>query len=180
VLESDAEPPWNWPTYRQASGTPVPTHVPVMLPPLPSGFVGQLIDLIETIPPDEARPLVTLVRRVQVQHTRSLAGRQRILNQPAELVLRADLLCLLIDAIEVQTRCNRLIPYARGEKPAPLAVLSEEDVKRYAFKTVSSPLLEEIGEQIDFNTGFDASWLDGSDAAADRRPSAPLPDLHGD
>jgi hypothetical protein len=58
--------------------------------------------------------------------------------------------------------------------------LSQEDVKRYAFKTVSSPLLEEIGEQIDFNTGFDASWLDGSDAAADRRPSAPLPDLHGD
>jgi hypothetical protein len=160
VLESNEDAPWTWPTGKAAPGsTTFATGVPVMIPPLPSGLVGQLIDLIETIPPDHARPLVTLVKRVQIQHSRALALQQRILSpRQGQMVVRSNVLACLIDAIEVHARCARLFPYARGEIMAPPAVVSTDDVQGSALLAVYAPVLDEVAAQIDHYATTQTSW----------------------
>jgi hypothetical protein len=141
--------PWRWPIDQQ-------------IPPLPSGFVGQLTDLIEAIPLDYARPLVTLVKRAQIQHSRALDLQQRILSpRQGEIVVRANLLLCLIDATEVRARCERLFPYARGEMSAPPAAVSADDVQRAAFLAVRASLLDEVAAEIDRYAASKAvSWPD--------------------
>jgi hypothetical protein len=167
VLEnSGANFPLHWPRQRPAPGTPLwpppPLPPPVMLPPLPSEFVGQLTDLIEAITPDHAQPLVTLVKRVQIQHSRALDLQRRILGpREGEIVVRTNTLARLIDAIEVHARCVRLFPYARGEVPAPPAVVSADDVQRSAFLAVRAPVLDEVAVEIDRYAATEISWPDG-------------------
>ena len=147
VLETGAG--GRWPTYQR-------------IPPLPTGFVGQLTDLIETIPTDQARPLVMLVKRVQIHHSRALLLQQSMLRpQPGEIVDRKNLLYRLIDAIEVHAGCERLFSYGRGDMPAAPAVISVDDLKRTAFFQVGrASLLEEVVAEIDHRAATEAPWPD--------------------
>ena len=163
VLEPSVDPglrppgpgrPWDWPTYEHLPLTPA------LLPSLPSGFVEQLTDLIEAIPPDHARPLVILVRRVQIQHARALNLQRRILSpREEETVVQMNVHLCLIDAIEVRARCDRLFPYARGGMQAPPAV-SADDVQRAAFQIVRASLLDGVAAEIDRYAAARASWPD--------------------
>ena len=140
-----------------------PMRGPAVVPQLPSGFVGQLTDLIEAIPPDHARPLITLVKRVQFQHARALDLQQRILSpRPGGvIVLRMNVLHCLIDAIEVRARCDKLLPYARGKMQAPPAAVSADDVQRAAFfQTMGPSLRDEVAAEIDRYAAAQASWTD--------------------
>ena len=146
-----APPPWRWPMLGRA-----------VVPQLPSGFVGQLTDLIEAIPPDYARPLITLVKCVQFQHARALDLQQRILSpRQGEIVLRMNVLLCLIDATEVRARCDKLLPYARGKMQALPAAVSADDVQRPAFfQTMGPSLRDEVAAEIDRYAATKPSWPD--------------------
>jgi hypothetical protein len=149
---------------------PIPWQWSEELPPLPAGFVGRLIDLIEAIPSDHARPLATLVRRMQHQHSRATDLRQAILslswlphnrvNVNLAPVYTEDVLARLIDALVVHASCQVLLPYARGEIPAPPAAVSPDDVRRAAFLAARVSLLDEVTAEIDRYAATQASWPD--------------------
>jgi hypothetical protein len=156
---------WGWPMDRQAPGaTPFHPLAPRPIPSLPDGFVGRLTDLIETITLNQARPLVSLVKRVQIQRRRALTLQQRILRpRQGEIVVRTNVIASLIDAIEVHARCDRLFPYARGEVTVPPAEVSADDVQQSASQTVTAPpLLNEVAAEIDRYAATQASWPDQS------------------
>ena len=118
--------------------------------PLPSGFTEQLIDLIETIPSNHARPLVALIRCVQIQHSRAETWQRDILSNDREkTVVRDNLVDSLIDACEVQVRCDALFAYARGEVAQPPATISADAIAARAFFLVpNDPPLGEVKEKI--------------------------------
>ena len=131
------------------------------IPPLPSGLTEQLTDLIETIPPDHARPLVNLIKCVQVQHSRAETWQRDIPSGGKEkLVVRANLITSLIDACEVHARCDALYPYARGNSAQPPATISASAIGGVAFYFAPGGLLpDEVAVEID-RLAATSTWPD--------------------
>jgi hypothetical protein len=144
------------------------------LPLLPTGFVGQLTDLIEAIPPDHARSLTTLVRRVQRQHARAVEFRREVLSldEPKQnklIIVAGERVSILdaehvygclIDAIEIHANCGVLFPYARGGVSSPAATISVDNIQRSAFLTVPDSILDQVREEIDRLATTSGDWPD--------------------
>jgi hypothetical protein len=105
----------------------------LIIPSLPDGLVSALTDLIEASEPDHAKPLIALVRQVQIQHARMRDMQRRAGSQTGSLLLRANVVGRVIDSAEVYARCESLFAYARGEATAPAAPIKADDVKRALF-----------------------------------------------
>ena len=150
ILDASDWPPVPPPSSAAPAELPYP-RVDQQIPPLPSGFVGQLTDLIEAIPAAHGRPLIILVQRVQIQHSAAVSLQHRLLDLTGEdIVGRTDGLRCLIEACEVHARCEALLGYARGEEAQPPATISAGDVGRSAFAIApSGPLLDEVTAEID-------------------------------
>ncbi len=72
----------------QPSSSPVKAPG-LSVPSLPPGLVDQLTELIEASEPDHARPLIVLVRRVQIQHARMRDMQRRAGSQTGSILVRA-------------------------------------------------------------------------------------------
>jgi hypothetical protein len=102
-------------------------------PPLPAGLVDRLTELIEASEPDHARPLIVLLRRVQIQHARLRETERRASGQGGSILVRARVVGCVIDAAEIYARCEKLFAYARGTAKAPATIISSDDVKSALF-----------------------------------------------
>jgi hypothetical protein len=102
----------------------------LLFPPLPDGLVGQLIELIETIEQDHARPLIVLVRRLQIHQARTRDTQRRAASQLGNVLVWSNVVGRVIDAVEIYARCDKLFIYARGEAGIPAALISSDDVRR--------------------------------------------------
>ncbi len=125
-------------------------------PALPTGLVDTLIELIEAIESDHARPLVVLLRRLQIQHARARDIQQRVTGQHGKILLRNNVVGGVIDAAEIHARCSKLFAYARGCATVPAAAISSNDVKQALFLML--PCLgdaEELGQKIDHRATAD-------------------------
>jgi hypothetical protein len=92
----------------------------IQFPSLPSGLVSGFTDLIETSDEAHGRPLIDLIRRIQVQHARALNIQERATGQQAgSLLLASNLIAAVFDAAEIFARCGALFMYSRGEATEP-------------------------------------------------------------
>jgi hypothetical protein len=99
-------------------------------PPLPVGLVDRLIGLIEASEQDHARPLIILLRWVQIQHARCLNTMRRARDG---YLPRLHIVDRMIDAAEIYARCEKLFAYSRGTANAPAAAITADDVKKALF-----------------------------------------------
>jgi hypothetical protein len=111
------------------------------IPPLPSGFTEQLTDLIEVIPPAYAKPLIELIRCVQLQHSRAMTWQREVLRETRS-VLYSNLITSLVRTCEVHARCTALSDYAHNitaQPPPP--TISAREVKDAAFSLAGTGMV---------------------------------------
>jgi hypothetical protein len=120
------------------------------LPPLPSGFVDRLSELIEQANPAFAEALTTLIRVVQIQCTGSSVLPNSLRIRPEVMrdeVLRSNVVFGMINTAEVLAWCVKLTPFARGTEKTPPTRISVGDMKR-AAEWVDPAILDELTEWI--------------------------------
>jgi hypothetical protein len=138
------------------SEPPEAIHVPpgaLLVPPVPNGLESRLTELIETTACNHTRPLIVLIRRLQIQQgrAREMGGRGT--------VTRADLIGGVIDAAEIFARCSKLFPYARGETDAPVSALTSNFVKQVLWAmSIDLPDMEPLIKEIELRAKGDQNW----------------------
>ncbi len=105
----------------------------LMFPPLPIGLVAWMTEMIEVSEPTHGRPLITLVRQVQINHARVRALQTEASESGKGILFRNNLVGRVIDAAEIYARCGKLITYTRGMAEAPAAEITSDDVKQALF-----------------------------------------------
>lgn len=102
----------------------------VQFPSLPVGLVADLTDLIEASDENHGRPLIDLIRRVQIQHARALSIQDRATGHNLVSVTTVNnLKAGVLDAAEIFARCSALFEYARGEATTPAEPITFKNVR---------------------------------------------------
>ena len=121
----------------------------LQFPSLPDELVSRLTELIEATDSDRARPLIILVRRLQIHHARARDTQMRSTAQQGSILVRTNVVGRVIDAAEIYARCEKLFVYARSDADVPVAAVSPDDVKN-ALLLISASLtdMEELEQGI--------------------------------
>lgn len=100
----------------------IPGHIVVsQFPTIPQDLEKRFEQVIETCDASEARPLIILIRRLQIQNSRikQIQGSSQLTLIPRNLRNR------LIDAAEIYARCSALFGWARDDEAATGITASE-------------------------------------------------------
>jgi hypothetical protein len=151
-------------TATYASLLALPTSQPIKAPDLqfasrPGGLVGRLAEVIEASVSDHARPLVILVRCLQVQQARARTAQRRSRAEHGSILVRANAVQWVIDAVELQARCGMLLAYARGDAETPAAPISSGYLKKTLSEVlIDDPAITELTESIERRAAVDQDW----------------------
>ena len=96
-------------------------------PPLPHDLLARVSQVIESCDELEARPLIILSRRLQIQHSRIRQLQGDSSGRSPLSLITPNLQARLIDAAEVYARCGALFGWARGDDVA--SGITASDVK---------------------------------------------------
>ncbi len=119
-------------------------------PSLPLDIVGQMTDLISASKPNHAKPLIILMRRLQIHHARMRDTQRRAWGKDGSILVRANVVHRVIDSAEVYARCEKLFQYARSNTDAPAPAISPNDVQLALFLIPTGlPDVKEMGNEID-------------------------------
>jgi hypothetical protein len=98
------------------------------VPAVPAEALFTLRQSIEFGDDRVAEAIADLIRKIQIQHTRIIGTKSRLLS-PDETVLRTNLLDYIVDALEVHARASNLFRYARRETEHAPAEPNSDNVK---------------------------------------------------
>jgi hypothetical protein len=124
---------------QQRSNASRTTLENVNFPPLPPDLVENFRQIIEASREAEARPLIILIRRVQIQHSR--VGQIQRNGRSLLTLVRPGLEHRMIDAAEIYARCASLFDYARGADLKQMPQITPNDVKT-ALRVMRTGLLD--------------------------------------
>ncbi len=139
-------------TYLRLLAVPIAqaSQSRTQFPSLPPAFSDRLIELIEASEQDHASPLISLLRRVQIQRARAKNAESRTMGRSGHLLTQRNLEDGLIDTSEIHARCAKLFVYARGESELPASDIFAADVKSsLSILTISEQTQPNLNDQID-------------------------------
>jgi len=102
----------------------------LQFPSLPPGLIQGLSDLIEVSEEAHSKPLIDLVRRVQIVSARMADVQRRATGPSTSLLLPTNLIARTIDAAEIFARAGVLLGYVRRAAASPAEPVTFQDVRR--------------------------------------------------
>jgi hypothetical protein len=110
------------------TGKPYIRAIELDIPSPPPGVVDRVASLIENCEPDQMRPFVLLLERIQIQHASAKGVKFRAAMENG--VARTDIISCLVELAKIYARCSRLFKYARAEKLSSVEITNADDVKQ--------------------------------------------------
>lgn len=143
-------------SYAQLLGHPpdLPIIAPgLQFPSLPVGLSDRFTEMIEASEATHVRPLVLLIRQVQIHHARMQDTRARAEGRHGAILVRQNVITYIVDAAEIYARCDGLFLYARGEPNKAATRIHADDVRRALFLMLSrlsdtDDITEEINRRV--------------------------------
>jgi hypothetical protein len=112
--------------------------------------VRGITELIEATEPEHARPLIVLIRRLQIHHARVRDIQRRANDKSGSILLWTNVVGSMIGAAEIHARCGKLFAYSRGDAEAPAAAISVADVQQaLSLMPPGLPVMEELEQAIE-------------------------------
>jgi hypothetical protein len=119
-------------TFTSLGGEPI--RVPgLQFPQIPPSLVKEVADLIEVSEEDNAKPLITLIQRVQIFNARMADVQRRATGPIGSLLVPMNIVGRVIDAAELYARAGVLLGYVRRAAPSPADPINFNDVRRSLF-----------------------------------------------
>jgi hypothetical protein len=99
-------------------------------PPLPAEVTARFAELIEAADANHAKPLISLVGRLQVQRARTRGAESNLAGGGEEKAYwRLAALAGLLLAAEIHAKCGKLLLNARSSANTPAGTISPDDVR---------------------------------------------------